>query len=143
MRQKRKIDEADEQSRKRPTVRRMYNNESKTRPSTGPDEDPDESDVHQRLADLHITAANLPFLAGTSKYAQMISNEEYEIRIPFYRLGTFHRAAWSVKGSAKPILVHLRALRHGDINYEGFCVHLPPSDREFEYHHNYCTTDGP
>ncbi|RYO92412.1 hypothetical protein DL766_000382 [Monosporascus sp. MC13-8B] len=143
MRQKRRIDEANEQSRKRPTVRRTYNKESKTRPSTGPDEGPDESDVHQRLAGLHITAANLPFLVGTLKYAQMIGNEEYEIRIPFHCLGTFHRAAWGVKDSAKSILVRLRAFRRGDIDYVGFCVHLPPNDREFEYHHNYCTTDGP
>lgn len=140
---KRRISEDADELRKKPVVCHTYNLRGAAQTSTQGGGDLEEEDIHLRLSNLRLNQVRFPISRAISEFVHNVGNEQYEFDIPFHTLTKFHRIAWGVKESAKSILFRLEFLCHENNDYVGFCIHCPPRDREFEYHHNYCTTDGP
>lgn len=143
MGKKRGIDQDDTQSRKKPAPYHPYNTRRDSKASNQQDEDHEDKDIPQRLSNLRLRGTRYPIVKAVREFVKKTGRGQYEFNIPFHKLTEFHRIEWGVKDSAKSILVRLEFLHHEETEYTGFCVHLPPGDREPNSEHTYCTTNVP
>ncbi|KAH8895243.1 hypothetical protein GQ53DRAFT_820081 [Thozetella sp. PMI_491] len=75
--------------------------------------------------------------ASIGDFVEKVGAQEYKFTYPVGALKIFHRLCWAVPESITEVIV--RVVCRDD--YDGFCIHLAPEDREEKKRHAHCRTD--